>query len=485
MNFLSIDIGSTGCKCQLFDQKGEILEYLFKEYSLLERDNEIYVDIEQVVTNLKELIKGVKNPFDSCAISSFGESFVLLDEDDNVLFLPMIYTDPRGEREAEDVLKLFSEEEIFEITGTCPQSLFSVYKLLYIKNNCPEIFKKAKKMMLIGDYLGYILTGKAVIDYSLASRTGIFDVKNKCFSQKLMEGLGIDNILMSEPQLAGSRVGEFLDGVSAELQIKNKPVLLLGAHDQVATALGAGVLEIGEGVDGLGTVECITTLFDISAQNIELGKMGYPIVPFAIDGIYCTYILNYSCGSLVNWVRKNIMHNYVGSDQEFFEYMEKNMTDTFDGVYVLPYFGGAATPYQDINAKGAVFGLTTQTSDHQLYKAALLGTSLEMRLNSLVTEKYGICQKRLVATGGGARSDKWLQMKADVQQVEIKRLRSSEGGLCGIAMLQAVGMGACKDLFEARDIFVQYKGEFMPCEDKYRDVFENYKKLYGLTKELK
>ena len=191
MNFLSIDIGSTGCKCQLFNEKGDILEYVFKEYDLKKIDTDIYVDIFAIEENLKALIKEVslKNDFQSIAISSFGESFVLLDKDDNVLFLPMIYTDPRGEKEAEDLINLFGEEQIFSVTGTIPQSLFSISKLLWIKNNKPETFEKAEKVMLICDYLGYLLTGKAVIDYSLAARTGIFDVENKCFAEKCLKSL--------------------------------------------------------------------------------------------------------------------------------------------------------------------------------------------------------------------------------------------------------------------------------------------------------
>ena len=487
MNFLSIDIGSTGCKCQLFNEKGDILEYVFKEYDLKKIDADIYVDIFAIEENLKALIKEVslKNDFQSIAISSFGESFVLLDKDDNVLFLPMIYTDPRGEKEAEDLTKLFGEEQIFSVTGTIPQSLFSISKLLWIKNNKPETFEKAEKIMLICDYLGYLLTGKAVIDYSLAARTGIFDVENKCFAEKMLEKLDISPKMFSEPRLAGSVVGELTDEIKNELNIKGNCTLVLGSHDQICTSIGAGVLSAGDAVDGLGTVECITTLFDSKPDNIEMGRMGYPCVPFAIDNIYCTYILNYSCGSFVNWVRKSIMHNYNGEEKDFFTYIEKDMTDEPTGILALPYLGGASTPYQNINAKGAIIGLTVQTTDTELYKSVLEGTAMEMRFNGETVLPFNIRISNAVATGGGASSEKWVQLKSDIQNIPIKVLRSSEGGLCGCAMLQAVAMGACKDLFEARDVFVQYKNEFLPQNSKrYNAQYEKYKKLYPTVKEM-
>lgn len=486
MNFLSIDIGTTGCKCQLFNETGEILKYVFKEYELKRIDGESYVDIEKIVENFKALIKEVTIDFtvDSIAISTIGESFVLLDENDNILFLPMIYTDPRGQKEAEEFKALVGSERIFEISGSMPQSLYSIYKLLWIKNNT-DVFVKAKKIMLICDYLGYVLTGKAVIDYSLASRSGVFDLENKVFSKELLDKAGVDVSMFSTPALAGTLVGDILPEIKEELNIKNDCKLVLGAHDQVCTALGAGVLSAGDAVDGLGTVECITTLFDKKPDDVKMGEMGYPLVPYAIDGMYCTYMVNYSCGSLVNWIRKSIMHNYKGDEDNFFSYIEKDMRETPTGISLLPYFGGAASPYQNINAKGAIVGLRIEHTDSDLYKAAFEGTAMEMRLNQDAVKPLGIEIKELTATGGGANSEKWLQIKSDIQNVPIKSLRSGEGGLCGCAMLQAVALGACKDLFDARDIFVQYKGNFRPeNHDAYDAQYEKYKKLYFAVKEL-
>jgi xylulokinase len=251
--------------------------------------------------------------------------------------------------------------------------------------------------------------------------------------------------------------------------------------------VGAGALKPGDAVDGLGTVECITTVFSEKTNNNEMGKQGYPCIPYAVDGLYCTYILNFSCGSIINWFRKKIMHAYKGDEADFFTYVEKDMPNDPTGILVLPYFGGAATPYQDISARGNIWGLTTETSDSELYKALMEGLAMEMRLNAETVKDYSIELSNLIATGGGANSKKWLQIKADIQKLPIKILRSSEGGLCGCAMLSAVGMGAVKSLEEAKEMFVKYTDEFFPREEaheKYESQYENYKKLYKITKEL-
>ena len=483
MNYLSIDIGTTGCKCQLFSETGEILQYLFTEYDFLALNGYQYVDIHAIERHLRQMIATVSGQYEisSICISSLGESFVLLDKDDNILFYPMLYTDSRGEKEAEEIKTTIGEENAFLTTGVIPHSMYSLSKLLWIKNNYPDLFKKADKVMLTCDYFGYLLTGERVIDYALASRTGVFDIDKLCFSKEILSAFDIPVGLFSSPKRAGAIVGKVREewGINA--------VLVLGSHDQVCTALGAGVLQVGDAVDGMGTVECITTVFKNKPTSLEMGKQGYPCVPYAVDGLYCTYILNFSCGSTVNWLRKKIMHGYKGEEKDFFSYIEKGMSDEPTGIITLPYFGGASTPYQDLNAKGVIVNVTTETTDSEVYQSVMEGTAMEMRLNAEVAGRYEITVEKAVATGGGANSEKWLQIKADIQNIPYKILRSSEGGLCGCAMLQAVALGSVEDLYGARDIFVQYEKEFIPNTDKhaaYEKHYEKYKKLYKTIKEF-
>ena len=489
MNFLSVDIGTTCCKCQLFDENGEILYYGVREYGLRREGEDAYVDVDGIRRTLAALIRESTafGTAASLAISCLGESFVLLDGEDNILFYPMLYTDPRGLSQAEALLTRFGGERLYRTTGVLPQPMYSIAKLLYIKENYPALYGKADKLLLVGEYFGYLLTGKRVIDYGLAARTGIFNVREKCFATDLLAELGVDSALFSTPARTGSIVSRVTPSAAAEFGLSPDCVLVLGSHDQICATLGAGVLRAGEAADGMGTVECMTALFDTPVDDLSFGEMGYPIVPYAVDGLYCTYFLSYSCGSLVNWFRRDILHGYAGGEESFFTYMEKKLPARPSEILTLPYFGGAANPYQDPLAKGAMLGLTLQSTDAEIYRSILEATAYEMRLNMEMGEQFGVSVKRAVATGGGANSRAWLQIKSDITGIPLRTLRSSEGGLCGCAMLQAVAMGAARDLDEAKTRFVRYAEETAPRADDratYDKQYDKYKKLYKTVKEL-
>lgn len=201
MNYLSLDVGTTCCKCQLFSDKGEILEYKNTEYPLKQAEGELYVDIAAIRGRVFSMISEVaaKREVSSVCISTFGESFVLLDKNDEILFDPMLYTDARGAEQAEMISEKFTNEYLFQNLGSLPQSLFSVSKLLWLKQNRPEIFARADKTMLICDYLGYLLTGERAIDYALASRTGAFHIGKLTFDEDFLNELGVPFLCFPHP----------------------------------------------------------------------------------------------------------------------------------------------------------------------------------------------------------------------------------------------------------------------------------------------
>ena len=486
MNFLSLDVGTTCCKCQLFSEDGEILAYRSEEYPLAEREDALYVDIEGIRARVFGMMKEfAPKGYAAVCISSFGESFVLLGKSDEVLFYPMLYTDPRGEKEAEYVRGQVGSGRLFAVTGTVPDAMYSVSKLLWIRNNCPEVYARADKLLLICDYLGYLLTGERVIDYSLAARTGVFDVHHKQFSEEILQKLGIDAALFSRPMPTGSIVGELRESVKEALGISGSCKLVLGSHDQVCATIGAGVIAGGEASDGMGTVECITAVFDRAPTDLRFGEMGYCVVPFLKD-CYCTYMFNYTSNVGVNWFRRDILHGYKGEEKEQFAYLEGRDRPPTD-VLMLPYFAGCATPFQDKNAKGAFLNLSKETTDLDLYRSVLEGTSFEMKLNLETAAQFGIQVKEMTATGGGANSALWLRIKSDILRIPVRTLRSSEGGLCGCAMLCAAALGACSDLADARRAFVRYKDNYVP-QEKYQGIYagkyQKYRKLYQTLKEF-
>ena len=484
MNYLCIDVGTTGIKCGVFSEQGEMLYYCYIEQGFKEIDGESYVNIDGITFIIENWLNSIGSRYEiaSVSVSGIGESFVILDKNDKILFYPMLYTDTRGKTQAQKIENSVGASEYFKITGVMPHYMYSLSKILYIKENYPEIYEKADKIMLVGDYICYILTGKRFIDFSLAARTGAFDIKKQCFSDRILDKFGIDAALFSLPARAGTIVGD----LKKEFGL-NGAKLVLGAHDQVCACIGAGVISAGNASDGMGTVECITAIFDKIPTDCKMGYQGYPVVPFPIDGLFCTYLLNFSCGSTVNWFKDNIMHGFSDNEKDFFSYMENKQSGEPSKVIVLPYFGGACTPYSDANAKGMILNLTTATKDYEIYSALTEGLAFEMKFNTETVNEYGIRIKSLVASGGCSKSDKWMQKKADIQGVPVKILYSSEGGLIGLAMLSAVALKKCKNIEEAKEVFVRYKKEFLPDTQKsacYNSKYEKYKNLYKKLKEF-
>lgn len=484
MNYLCVDVGTTGIKCGVFSAKGDLLCSYYAEQGFKEIGGENYVNIDGITFIIKNWLKSIGSKFEiaSVCVSSIGESFVVLNKNDEILFYPMLYTDTRGKTQAQKIGNSFGASEYFKITGVMPHYMYSFSKILFIKENYPEIYEKSDKIMLVGDYIGYLLTGKRVIDYSLAARTGAFDINKQCFSNRILDKFGINANLFSLPKRAGTIVGD----VKEEFGL-NGAKLVLGSHDQVCACIGAGVISAGNASNGMGTVECITAIFDKIPTDCQMGYQGYTIVPFPIDGLFCSYLINFSCGSTINWFKDNIMHGFSDNETDFFTYMENKMSNEPSEVIVLPYFGGACTPYSDGNAKGTILNLTTATKDSEIYSAITEGLAFEMKFNTETVNKYGIRIKSLVASGGCSKSYKWMQKKADIQGVPVRILYSSEGGLLGLAMLSAVALKKCKNLEEAKAVFVRYKKEFLPNAQKsayYKSKYEKYKNLYTKLKEF-
>lgn len=481
MNYLGLDIGTTRIKCGVFDDKGNLIYTNGVDYGGIGE----YIDIQAVKENIFNLLENAYRacPYSALAVSSLGESFVLTDKDDNVLFLPMLYTDERGKEQAERFAGY--SEKIFKISGVYPQSMYSVYKLLWIKENEPEIYARADKALLINQYVNYLLTGISAIDYSQSARTGVFDIRNKAFSGELCNLFGINVKLFGKPVYSGELIGKVKRDLKEKLNFNTDVYVVAGGHDQVCAAIGSGVTESGNASDGMGSVECITAIYDIPSDNYSMGKDGYPNVPFLKDK-YCTYLLNYTCGSLTRWWLENVYDKESVLSGQAFINAEKNFTEESTGLLVLPYFAGAATPFQDVSAKGGILNLSLSDGKGRIYQGIIESLCYEMCLNLERVKEYGIKIEKIICTGGGSASDKWLQIKADVTNIPVYPLKVKEAGILGAAMLAKSGITG-ENVNEIAKKTVKLDKPFLPrkkATEQYRIIYEKYKKLYKILKEI-
>jgi len=486
-----LDIGTTGCKIAVYNEKSECMKVYYQEYPVTHTGGNHEIDfdsIKQAVLNiLKIALKEYK--ISAIGVTSFGETFVMLDENDNILAPAMLYTDPRGSRECEYLCDVIGLEKLTYLTGVKPHPMYSISKILWYKNNVPELFSKCKKILLGEDFIVYTLTGNRCIDYTLATRTGAFDIENKIWIDEVFDTFDIDVDLMSVPVKTGNIAGTLKPSLCKLFDIDYEMFVVNGCHDQIAALTGAGVFDSDCSMDGTGTVECIPVLLDKKPEDMEFYNNGFSAVPF--NDKYACYAFSYAGGATLKWFRDNIAYSDYQMCKEqnknVYAYLDGYVKDEPSGILILPHFAGAATPFMDTGSKAAFVGITLETDKNDLYKALMEGTAYEMLYNFNVMKEYTDKIKSIRATGGGASSDVWLQIKADILGREITALSCSEVGAAGTTAIAGNAIGMYKDIKQAVSDMAPVRKVFTPDFEKnklYAQLYNKYKLLYSSLRKL-
>ncbi len=495
-----LDIGTTGCKCTVFDEKGKYMGKAYRDYPSRRAVSGHEIDVSAVMDGVYGVLQEMAGQFPEIAgigITSFGETFVMTDEAGTPLHPAMLYTDPRGAKECAALTEKLGKKHMAKITGLRPHEMYSISKLMWIREHQPEVYEKAAYVFLMEDYVVYHLTGKRQIDYSLATRTMAFDITTLDWSGEILDAAGIDRKLFSTPVPTGTDVGCIRTETAERTGLSKNCHIVSVSHDQVAAAVGAGAFSSDVAVDGAGTVECITPIFD-GIPDVDVMYQGYfCIVPYVIPGKYVTYAFSYTGGALMQWCtdtlakkEKEMAKDAGVSVNEYLEEAYRKETDGEEepsGLLVLPHFAGAATPYMDTGSKGAVLGLTTATSTADIYRGCMEGVVYEMYLNLKALQGSGCHFTKMHATGGGAHSAEWMQMKADMLGVPMTALKTVDAGTVGSAMLTGVAIGCFADLKEAATYMVEETKTFYPrpeMHEKYEKIFERYEKVYPAVRGL-
>lgn len=493
MRLSGLDIGTTGCKLSVFDPDGTMLGSVYRDYPARRTHQAHEIDVSAIWDAVREVLAEAARTYPDIGglgVTSFGETFVLLDEADAPLAPAMLYTDPRGESQCAALSEALGEMNIAAITGVKPHPMYSLPKIMWMKEHRPELFARARRVMLMEDYIVYKLTGVAQIDYSLATRTMAFDIRRLCWSEAVLNAAGLDPALFSRPVPTGTPAGRVRPELARSLGLDGDTLIVSVSHDQVAAAIGSGVFDSSATVDGAGTVECMTPVFT-GFNAREMAQSGYCIVPFIQPGSYVTYAFCYTGGALVKWFIDQLGGHALQQSRETGVSVHSLLEGESDGIptglLALPHFSGAATPRMDAGSKGAILGLTLSHTRQDIYRAIMEGVCYEMRLNQEHLAAAGITIAPLRATGGGARSGVWLQMKADILNVPVTALATAEAGATGSAMLVGVATGVFRDLPAAAQAMIHEKHTYFPRPEahaRYMAVYERYKKVYDAIRPL-
>ena len=319
MKIGGLDIGTTGCKLTVFDENGTKLGKAYRDYPVRRAVSGHEIDISTMMESVYGVIGEMAAQYPDIAgigVTSFGETFVMTDEAGNPLHNAMLYTDKRGAEECAELIEKLGADHIAEVTGLAPHEMYSISKMMWIKRHKPEVYAAARRIHLIEDYVVRHLTGRAQIDYSLATRTMAFDIHSLTWSQEVFDAAGIDVSLMSETVPTGTSAGPVTAAAAGRTGLKKDCIIVSVAHDQVAAAVGAGAFDGSVAVDGAGTVECLTPVYDGLPKIPVMAKGYFSVVPHAVPGKYVAYAFSYTGGALIQWAMETFGRGRTNQEME-------------------------------------------------------------------------------------------------------------------------------------------------------------------------
>ncbi len=495
MSLLGIDIGTTGCKAIAFNLNGDIVASAYKEYGLIiSGGGFVEYDPEKVLESVKDVIRNVnfsfgtaKNPVEAFSISVPGDEALPIDKNGKALCNMICSLDSRGLKENAFVNKKIGIRHLYDITGLPPSNMYALNRLLWLKNSQPGIYGRTHKFASWDSYILKNFGLDCVSDYSVCSRTLAFDIINKKWSGEILSVLDIPEELFPECMPSGKLLGALPDTIAEDLGFKNKVYGVLGGFDQICAALGSGVIKEGTAAIGIGTVECMQVIVDNPITSEAMLKSNYPFSNHVLNDSYICMAINFGGGSLLKWFRDNIAYEEKreaeGRNIDIYKLFDEKASMSKNPLLVYPYFEGAQTPINDPFAKGIIMGLTIGTKKEDILRGIMEGITFELKLNIDTLEKNGVKIDSLNASGGGSKSDFWLQLKADITGKTIRSLKVGEAGCLAAAIIAGYGMGKYLSISEAAERIVKIKQEYYPDRKNsgyYSNRFELYKKMYPL-----
>lgn len=494
MSFLGIDIGTSGVKVVAFDKKGSILKEARRSYSVVSSQHG-YAELDALMVGnytlevIREVSKNLEDKVQSISISAIGEAFTMIDEKGIPLCPAMVSSDFRAADIAKEWTEKFGKDKLYHITGHTAHPLFSLFKILWIKNNQPEIWEKCARILCFEDYLQLLLGIDPCISYSLAGRTLLFDIKRESWSKEILEYIGLDENKLSRPVASGILTGRIPDSVASRLNLPPDVQIFSGGHDQGCAALGAGVSKKGVAMYALGTVECIAPSFTESVFSDQLKTSNLCTYHHCVPEMYLSLAYSLTGGNLIEWIKKLFFSKSIEDSTKtnsVYEDMFKNIGITSTNIFCLPYFTPSGTPYFSNKPMGALLGLDLNTSQEEIISALLEGVSLEMKLNLQILQESGIKVEHFNMVGGGAKNALLVQMKANIMNVPITVMEVTEAGCMACAMFGASSILNIS-MEELSSQWIKFGQTYIPEKSKaafYDNKFLKYKELFPLISSL-
>ncbi len=487
--YIGADLGTSALKLLLLDNRKNILKTVTKSYDVSypkpgwsEQNPEDWW--KALVSGIEELTENIdKKEIKGIAVAGQMHGLVVLDENDRVIRPAILWNDGRTNKETEYLNEVIGRNKLSDLTANIAFAGFTAPKILWLKNNEPENYDKISKIMLPKDYINYLLTGVHATDYSDASGMLLLDVKNKCWSEEMLNICGVSKNQMPKLFESYEAIGAVSCDAAKELGLNTDVKVAAGAGDNAAAAIGTAT--VGEGKCNIslgtsGTVFISSDKFGVDTNN-ALHSFCHA------DGGYHLMGCMLSAASCNKWFCDEVLKTdkYAEEQTDIKDAMLGN-----NEVFFLPYLMGERSPINDTNATGMFIGLRPNTTRADMLLAILEGVAFAARDNVEVAKSLGINISKSTVCGGGAKSKLWMKILANVLNIELNIPQAEEGPGYGGALLAMVACGEYENI--AGCVNTEIKEKIIPDKElaeryemKYRKFSKLYPNLKNLYKEIK
>lgn len=486
--FLGIDISTTGAKALIIDEAGTVVSVSTTALTLStprplwsEQNPEDWWEAIQLSIK-KSLADGGLTGSDIAAIGLTGQmhGLVLMNESNDVLRPAILWNDQRCAAECDEIRARLGRSRLIQITGNEALTGFTAPKILWVQNHEPHIYQQAHHVLLPKDFVRFKLTGRHAMDKADGSGTMLFDLKSRSWSAEVLDILNIPSHWLPETFEGSEITGEVTPEAAEATGLKAGTPVVAGGGDQAAQAVGVGAVRAGIVALTLGTSGVVFASTDSALIEAE-GR------------------LHAFCHALPNhWHFMGVMLSAAGSFQWYKDTFAPNIS--FDelteeasgiaagceGLLFLPYLTGERTPYPDPLARGAWVGLTIRHHRGHLTRAVLEGVAFGLKDSFTLIKEAGLGTfEQVRVSGGGAKSALWRQILADVLDIELVTVNTTEGAAYGAALLAGVGFGVWPDIATACQETVKVIGQTPPNsknQEVYKKMYDLYRNLYPVLK---
>ena len=483
MYYIGVDLGTSALKLVMMKGNGELVKTVSKEYPLYfprsgwseQNPTDWFSAVKE---GLKELAACADEKIAGISFGGQMHGLVILDKDDNVLRPAILWNDGRSTEETDYLNNVIGKEKLSKLTANIAFTGFTAPKILWVKNNEPEIFAKIAKIMLPKDYISYMLSGNFSTDYSDASGMLLLDVKNKKWSKEMIDICSISEDMLPKLYESYEAVGDIKSELAKELGLNEGIKIVAGAGDNAAAAIGT--VTVGEGACNI-SLGTSGTVF-ISSKNFGVDSFN-ALHSFAhADGNYHLMGCMLSAASCNKWWMEEILKTKdFTKEQSNIDNLGEN------NVFFLPYLMGERSPHNDPDAAGTFIGMRMDTKREDMTLAVFEGVTFALRDSLEVARSLGIKIEKTMICGGGAKSPLWKRLVANILNVEVDVPMSEEGPGFGAAILAAVGCGEYESVEKAAKSIIKIKEKIKPETDlvvKYEEKYQKFKKIYPALKDV-